>query len=60
MSFSKDENCNHCNGRGYFTDYEEDRIYEEVRFVMINVACPRCEGLGWNTKEVDTVEDQVA
>lgn len=61
MSFKKEyETCNHCDGKGYFTAYEEDRLYKEVRFVMINVACPRCYGLGWNTKEVDTVEDQVA
>jgi len=56
----KYETCSHCDGKGYFTAFEEDRLYKEVRFVMINVACSRCEGLGWNTKEVDTVEDQVA
>ena len=56
MSFNREyEDCNHCNSRGYFTSYEEDRLYKEIRFVMIHIACPRCEGLGWNTK-VDTVE----
>ena len=61
------ESCSHCDGRGYFTGYEEDRLYKEVRFVMINVACSRCEGLGWNTKvetvdrvEVDNKEKKVA
>ena len=61
------ETCSHCDGKGYFTAFEEDRLDKEVRFVMINVACPRCEGLGWNTKvetvdrvEVDNKEKKVA
>ena len=63
----KYETCSHCDGKGYFTAFEEDRIYKEIRFVMINVACPRCEGLGWDAKvervdrvEVDNTEKKVA
>ena len=50
------EDCNHCDGRGYFEEGE----YAEFTFVKLTAVCPHCCGLGWNTKEVDTVEDQVA
>jgi len=48
------ESCEHCDGEGYF------KQFEEFRFVKINVPCPECCGLGWNTKEVDTEEDSAA
>ena len=48
------ETCSHCDGEGYFTGREE------FTFKKINVPCPHCCGLGWNTKGLDTEEDQVA
>jgi DnaJ-class molecular chaperone len=50
------ENCNHCDGRGYFEEGE----YAEFTFVKLTAVCPHCCGLGWNTKGLDTEEDQVA
>ncbi len=55
MSFSREyEDCDHCDGEGYF------KGFQEFNFVEVNVPCPRCCGLGWNTKGLDTEEDQVA
>jgi DnaJ-class molecular chaperone len=48
------ESCEHCDGEGYF------KGFQEFNFVEVNVPCSQCCGLGWNTKEVDTEEDQVA